>query len=114
MARKVLVEMDGLRFGRLVGPAFSRRGLQGHAHRHFSCRARVTAEGSEVRSGDTTSCGCRHREISAARLTVHGHRAAKRHGLTYRAWQAMKDRCANPASPTFEAVGARGVAVCPA
>lgn len=109
MACEVLVEMDGLRFGRL---AFSSRGPHGHAHRHLSCRARVTAEGSEARSGDTTSC--RHREISAARLTVHGHRAAKRHGLTYRAWQAMKDRCADPASPTFEAVGARGVAVCPA
>lgn len=114
MTRRVLVDMTGLRYGRLVGLAFSHRGPHGHVHWHFSCDcgARVTADGSKVRSGNTTSCGCRHREISAARLTVHGHRAAKRHGLTYRAWQAMKDCCANPASPKFDAVGARGIAVC--
>ena len=116
MARKVLVDMVGLRFGRLVGLAYSHRGPCGHAHWHFSCDCgvRVTVDGSKVRSGNTTSCGCRHREISAARLTVHGHRANKRHGLTYRAWQAMKDSCSNPASPKFDAVGARGIAVCPA
>ncbi len=116
MARKILIDMTGLRFGRLVGLSFSHRGPCGHAHWHFSCDcgARVTVDGSKVRSGNTTSCGCRHREISAARLTVHGHRGGKRHGPTYRAWQAMKDGCANPASPKFDAIGARGIAVCPA
>ncbi len=114
MGRKVIIDMTGLRYGRLVGLTFSHRGPCGHAHWHFSCDcgARVTVDGSNVRSGNTTSCGCRHREISATRLTVHGHRAGRRHGLTYRAWQAMKDCCSNPASPKFEAFGRRGIAVC--
>ncbi|MGI3899149.1 MAG: hypothetical protein ACRYGP_11720 [Janthinobacterium lividum] len=115
MSRRVLIDMTGVRHGRLVGIALSHRGPCGHAHWHFvcDCGTLVTVDASRVRSGNTTSCGCRHREISAARLTVHGHRAARRHDGTYRAWQAMKDGCNNPASPKFESAGQCGISICP-
>ena len=115
MGRRVLIDMTGERYGRLVGISMSHRGPYGHAHWHFvcDCGTLVTVDATRVRSGNTTSCGCRHREISAARLLVHGHRAARRHDDTYRAWQAMKDGCYNPSSAKFESIGTRGIAVCP-
>ena len=115
MGRRVLIDMTGLRYGRLLGIAYSHRGSSGHAHWHFlcDCGTSVTVDGTRVRAGNTTSCGCRHRELSAARLLVHGHRAAKRHDDTYRAWQSMKDGCYNPASPRYGSAGAYGIEVCP-
>lgn len=115
MSRRVLIDMTGVRHGRLVGISMSHRGPFGHAHWHFvcDCGTLVTADASRVRSGNTTSCGCRHREISAARLLVHGHRAARRHDQTYCAWQAMKNGCYNSSSDRFTHIGRRGIRVCP-
>lgn len=92
MGFKARIDMEGLRFGRLVGLAFAFRDRSGHLHWTFDCDCgeRVTAKGSNVRSGNTRSCGCLHRETSASRLIVHGHRAERRHGPTYRAWQELK------------------------
>jgi hypothetical protein len=111
---KLRIDMTGVRAGRLVGVAFSHKSRSGHAHWLFACDcgAETVADGASVRSGNTTSCGCLHREISAARLTVHGRRAGKRHDATYRAWQVMNDHCANPASSGWKRCGGRGVQVC--
>lgn len=100
MARKFRIDMAGRRYGRLTGLRFHHRDAGGHAHWLFGCDcgAELVADGGNVRSGNTASCGCLHRERSAARLTVHGHRAGRRHDPTYRAWQAMN--------------GAAGDAVC--
>ena len=116
MTYKVRIDMAGRRYGCLMGVAFSHKSRSGHAHWVFECDCggRVTAAGSNVRKGNTTSCGCAHREISAARLTVHGHRAARHHGPTYRAWQIMNDSCANPRGPGWSRCGATGVKVCAA
>ena len=116
MAYKLRIDMTGVRYGRLVGTAYSHRSRSGHSHWLFACDCggRLIANGANVRAGNTTSCGCAHREISAARLHVHGRRTAKRHDATYRAWQAMNDSCSNPASPKYDRCGARGVAVCAA
>lgn len=89
---KLRIDMTGLRYGRLVGVCFAHRSPSGHAQWLFACDCgnEVVAAGANVRSGRTASCGCLHREISAARLTEHGHRAKRRHDGTYRAWQHMK------------------------
>ena len=115
MPRKIRIDMAGLRFGRLVGIGYEHSD-GGHAHWLFlcDCGTELVVNGAAVRAGRSASCGCLHREISAARLTVHGHRARKRHDRTYRAWQAMNDACANRASPKYADCGARGIAVCAA
>jgi hypothetical protein len=89
---KSRIDMTGLRFGRLCGLAFDHRSASGHAYWRFACDCgtQVVAAGHNVRAGRTTSCGCLHREISAARLTDHGQRAQRRQDATYRAWQGMK------------------------
>ena len=114
MARKMRIDMTGLRYGRLVGIDFShRRGS--HAHWRFICDCgnETTVDGTAVRAGKTASCGRLHREICAARLTKHGRRAKKRHDATYRAWQEISTFCSNPESPRYRDFGARGVRVCP-
>ena len=113
MARKERIDMTGVRFERLVGIAFSHKDRHGHCHWVFACDCgkELVAHGGNVRSGSTTSCGCRHSEISAARLRAHGARAGKRHGPTYRAWQAMKGSCSNPSMTGYSRCGGRGIRV---
>lgn len=113
MARKLRIDMTGQRYGRLVALSFSHRGNSGHAHWLFACDCgeRVVAAGGNVRAGNTTSCGCLHREVSAARLTTHGRRAGRRHDATYRAWQLMIDARLNPAGSGYAACGGRGIAL---
>lgn len=91
MGRRVRIDMTGERYGRLVAIDWDHRDSSGHAHWRFACDCggETVAHGGNVRAGRTTSCGCVHREMSAARLTVHGARASRRHPATYRAWQQM-------------------------
>ncbi|WP_457350470.1 hypothetical protein [Sphingomonas sp. UYP23] len=105
--------MAGRRYARLLGVDFSHTDRHGHCHWLFACDCGtlIVAHGGNVRRGSTTSCGCRHREISAARLRTHGDRAAKRHAPTYRAWQAMKSLCTNPKVSGYPQCGGRGIAV---
>lgn len=111
MPRKLRIEMAGVRFGRLVGVAYSHTSPGGRAYWQFDCDCggSVIADGCNVRAGNTASCGCLHREICAERLTIHGHRAAKRHGPTCRSWQLLNDGARNPASPGWAAMGALGL-----
>jgi hypothetical protein len=115
VARKERIDMVGVRHGRLVGLEFHET-RRNHAHWLFQCDCGETTvvNGAAVRAGKTASCGCLHREICAERLTVHGHRAKKRHDPTYRAWQQINTFCSNAASPRFRDFGALGIAVCPA
>ncbi|MGE3448683.1 MAG: hypothetical protein AB7H92_14010 [Microbacteriaceae bacterium] len=49
-------------------------------------------------------------------LISHGHSRSVHTGAsespTYRIWQLMKRRCANPARPEFRYYGGRGISVC--
>ena len=114
MARRERIDMVGVRYGRLVGLSYVETGRP-HAHWLFLCDCGETtiADGAAVRFGKTASCGCLQREVCAARLTKHGHRAAKRHDATYRAWQQIKDYCNNRETPRFRDFGAKGIRVDP-
>jgi hypothetical protein len=84
--------MTGRRFGRLCAIALDHRSASVHAYCRFACDsgADVISSGHNVRAGRTKSRRCPHCEISAARLTDHGHRAQRRHDATYRAWHSMR------------------------
>lgn len=115
MPRKTRIDMTGIRYGRLVGIGYSHT-ESGHAHWLFQCDcgAEPVIKGTAVRLGRTSSCGCLHSEICAARLTTHGHRAGKRHDATYRAWQQINTACTDANAPQFREHGALGIAVCDA
>lgn len=113
--RKQRIDMTGQRHARLVGLSYSHT-ERNHAFWLFACDCgqQTIASGAKVRAGVTLSCGCYHRQVCSQRLMVHGWRAGKQHGPTYRAWQAMKTACLNPAAPGYRKLGARGIGIDPA
>ena len=61
-----------------------------------------------LRSGNSQSCGCRHKEILTRLHTTHG----ATHTAEHRIWIALKSRCFNPKNTMFIHYGGRGITVC--
>lgn len=103
------------RFGRLT--AIEHAGHEDFGARKIvwrfrcDCGNEVVARAESIRSGNTKSCGCLRRDV-----TAESGRANKKHGLgstrIYRIWGAMVRRCENPNHPRAEYYGDRGVKVC--
>lgn len=74
------------------------------------CGARSAHRSHDLISGDTKSCGCRGSRLELANFRKkHGRAGTKE----YRAWQNMKKRCSNVASPGDRAIYFdRGITVC--
>jgi hypothetical protein len=72
------------------------------------CGVQVPVVLRDLRRDATASCGCLARELSAARMTVHG---MEKHPL-YKSWYQMLQRCLNPASLAYPGYGGRGIRVC--
>lgn len=68
-----------------------------------------------LRSGNTTSCGCVQRQRTGDANTTHG---GYRKGATQRdiallnVWRGMRQRCSDPNHDDWKYYGARGVKVC--
>lgn len=71
------------------------------------CGAEIQADGYNLSSGHTTSCGCRRKEAPAANI-IHGLSKTRAH----RIWRKMLERCNNPKARHFEDYGGRGIKVC--
>ncbi len=68
--------------------------------------------GYDLRSGNTKSCGCMRKIVSAIVNVRHGYtRVNNRHHL-HAVWCAMRARCQNPGNPAYKNYGARGISVC--
>lgn len=61
-----------------------------------------------LKSGRSTSCGCRLAEVSSNLKTKHGGRDSSEYGP----WTAMRCRCRNPRSKAWRYYGGRGISVC--
>lgn len=80
-----------------------------------SCGVIKTTLFNAVRVGRTKSCG----HVNRKHLTTFG-RGNATHGMTrnrrvraeYSAWQAMRQRCSNPATENYLYYGGRGITVC--
>lgn len=55
---------------------------------------------------------CSHGCKVAAQRSSHGHLVRGKRSRTYRSWDAMKERCANPKFIGWHRYGGRGIAVC--
>lgn len=69
-----------------------------------SCGTEFEAYIDNVKRDKTKSCGCTRSDAVAT------HRLS--HSLTYVSWQAMRNRCLNPASSSYPRYGGRGIAIC--
>jgi hypothetical protein len=105
LGRQSRIDLTGKRFGRLIVVAYAE-------HRNWICNcicgARTIVAGSNLRRGQSKSCGCLARELSKSRATTHGMSKSRE----YRTWRAMRDRCLNPNSHAYEWYGGRGISIC--
>ena len=87
-----------------------------NGQRRFLCRCACGVElivlRSNLRSGNSTSCGCVRLENLAKRNTKHGQAPRGKTSAEYKAWKAMIQRCQNPQNPNWPDYGARGIRVC--
>jgi len=77
-----------------------------------NCGSEVIIRGYDLKRGHTKSCGCLRKEITAQRLTKHGHTKNGKITGKYRSWQDMKKRCTNPNHKRYKDYGGRGIKVC--
>ena len=75
------------------------------------CGNEVTVRESALRSGNTKSCGCLHREVAAETClsrVAHGLKGIPE----YRTWGHIIQRCTNPNNKAWHHYGGRGIRVC--
>jgi len=103
-------DLQGKRFGRLVVVAYAGRN-KGQQGANWLCRCDCGSEGvfygGNLRSGNTTSCGCWRAENSRLMATTHG----KKHTAEYNVWCSMKQRCYDRAHKSWHDYGSRGIRV---
>lgn len=76
------------------------------------CGRTFSVRGHNLKSGNTRSCGCYHKENLSKRNTVHGlARRGHKHPL-YVMWCSMWKRCTNPNTKKYNRYGGRGIRVC--
>lgn len=72
------------------------------------CGKTIDVPGSQLKNGQTTSCGCLKREKLKASATKHG----KYRTGAYVSWNNMIQRCCNPNNHKFHLYGGRDIQVC--
>lgn len=81
-----------------------------HARAYWVCKCEcgksTTVRGDHLKEGRVQSCGC----IKDEQRLTHGMSRTS----TYHSWQAMKDRCFNPALKQAKDYSVRGITVCAA
>lgn len=80
----------------------------------FLCRCDCGSErvvrANNLKTGNTTSCGCLHIQRNIERLTKHG--GTRENPKLYYVWAAMLQRCHNAKNKWYANYGGRGIVVC--
>ena len=102
----------GLKFGRWTLIEFA-----GYAKNYVAkwkcrcdCGNEAVVQLSNLKSGNSKSCGCLSKEMAGARVYKHGY--ASKNTKEYAAWLSMKTRCYNPNYQHFKDYGGRGIKIC--
>lgn len=103
-------DLTGERFGRLTVIKQEGRTEQGNALWMCLCDCGnvVVVRSTTLRNGQTKSCGCYRKEVSAGTATTHGMSASRLAVI----WYQMNARCRCKTNPAFENYGGRGIKVC--
>jgi hypothetical protein len=106
----LFIDLTQKRFGRLL--VVKNTGTVKHGAHYWLCRCDCGTEkeisGRLLRKGETTSCGCKARELSSRRRLRHGMSETRK----YSCWLAMKRRCTNEGGDHWYLYGGRGITVC--
>lgn len=104
----------GLRFGRLVTTGkFTLRELPtGDRLRIYECKCDCGgtshAIATNLKNGNTKSCGCYHKERVRKTQVTHGKTGSR----VYNVWARMIQRCTDTKDAAYIHYGGRGIAVC--
>lgn len=100
------IDLTGMSFGRLdvLSRAYKDNDKKTYWKCLCACGAEALVLAHSLRSGNTKSCGCLHKD------TVRTHGLS--HTPEYAAWHSMMQRCFNVKDENFERYGLRGVTVC--
>ena len=108
------LSLIGQRYGKLlVESSAPSRNKRTNWHCSCSCGNEVTVSTSNLRSGNTRSCGCGVLEAK----TKHGEAQRDKSGKAqmsriYRIWANMKHRCTKASYRDYQYYGGRGIKVC--
>ena len=106
----VVVDLTGKRYNRWRVLSREENSPSGKAK--WLCECACGQQGivfsTALRSGISTSCGCRHIEIVTELKTTHGLCTTK----AYKSWIDMRDRCSNPNNDQYHNYGGRGIQCC--
>ena len=108
------IDLSGERFGRLTvvhrGEDCIRK--NGCHRTTFVCKCDcgniIQVRASELKNGNTRSCGCLHKEQVGNIHKTHG----KTNTRLYSIWLRMRQRCNNPRTADYKRYGARGICIC--
>lgn len=87
-------------------------------HKSWRCRCLcgnvILSTTSNLRSGNTKSCGCLANELIIARSKTHGEsgHGGKQRTPEYTLWHNMINRCYRQKNHNYKWYGARGIRVC--
>lgn len=107
------VNLQGQRFGRWLVLKEGGRSPQRQVLWICRCDCGASREvnGYLLRSGQSQSCGCLHRE-RVRQPVRHGHASTRKPSPEYNAWRSLIQRCTNPKHPVYKDYGGRGITVC--
>jgi hypothetical protein len=105
MGRKV-IDLTGKKFGRLtvIGRSPERSGGKVCWDCICECGGEKRVKGCSLKSGNTTSCGCRRTE-NVGRPVEHGISGS----YQYSTWSNIKSRCYNESNHNYRGYGGRGI-----
>ena len=102
----------------MISTAFGRWKVLAFSHRdkrfndfwacECSCGNKKIVSGSNLRRGDSLSCGCYNKD----QVSKLGRKHFLRGTPEYTAWKQMKGRCCNPRNAAYKSWGARGITIC--
>ena len=107
------IDLTGQRFGRLVVlRRISNRGERVRWLCACDCGNDTAVDPQCLRRGDTRSCGCLNAELSARRMTKHGHDRRSVETRAHIVWRRMKGRCLDKNDKGWPYYGGRGIRIC--
>ena len=104
------MDLTGQKFGRLTAIRIERAVISPRPKWLCKCDCGGTAICStfNLRSGVSTSCGCKKVEHAAKLNRSHGQTGTR----TYKIWKQIRQRCFDPKHGMYYAYGAKGIVVC--
>lgn len=116
IAMATKINLINQRFGRLtvIKPIGNTKDYQTIWMCLCDCGNYKNVKGGNLKSGNTTSCGCYSRELLNKNkyCMTHGNACKNNISPEFKAWDSIIQRCTNPKNKSYKNYGSRGIKVC--